>query len=147
MRSMEDTHVQSRGFTLMESMIALLILTIGLLGLAHLFVLAINQSAYARQNTMAVSVAEDKLEELKNMYSNDQSTGGTSADLVTGSHGPVTVSILGTSGSNQGTYQYSVSWTVSNPSGKEKDITVTVTAVKTNVKQNRTVQLSTHLAP
>ncbi|MBI4454909.1 MAG: prepilin-type N-terminal cleavage/methylation domain-containing protein [Acidobacteria bacterium] len=144
---MDPLKVEARGFTLLESMIALLILTTGLLGLAQLFVLAIHQNSYARQNTMAISAAEDKMEDLKNQYNYELATGGISSDLSVGSHGPVTITISGSSGTNQGSYQYMLNWTVSNPAGKEKEITLTATPVSQNVKENRTVQLTSHLAP
>ena len=62
---MNSTTSSDSGFTLLESMIALLVLATGLLGMAHLFALAIHQASYARNNTMLVSVAMDQMEQIR----------------------------------------------------------------------------------
>jgi len=143
---MKTIRSDNRGFTLIESVIALLVLASGLLGLAQLFVLAISQNAYGRQNTMAVSVAGNQVETLRNEFNNDLRTGISSADLTPGNHGPVTVALAPPANSNQGTYSYNVSWTVA-VNGFEKEVTVVVTPGSSNVKLNRNVQLVSHFSP
>ena len=143
---MKTIRSDNQGFTLIESVIALLILSSGLLGLAQLFVLAISQNAYGRQNTMAVSVAGNRVETLRNEFNNDLRTGISSADMTAGNHGPVTVTLAPPSNSNQGTFSYNVSWTVA-VNGFEKEVTVVVTPGSSNVKLNRNVQLVSHFAP
>jgi len=138
---------KDRGFTLLECVVAIFILTVGLLGLAQLFVLAINQNSYGRQNSMAVSVAMDRLEMLRTEYNSDLATNATSPDLSVGSHGPVTANVAAATGTNQGTFDYKVSWSVTNPIGKEKSVAVTVQPGSSNVKQNRTVSITGYLAP
>jgi len=54
----------SRGFSLIEVLIATTITIVGLAGLAHLFVLASAANRAARLRTMAVMLARDKVEEL-----------------------------------------------------------------------------------
>jgi type IV pilus assembly protein PilV len=54
------------GFTLIEIMIAIVILSIGLLSLASLQIAMIQGNAFAQRMTTAASVVEDKLEQLKN---------------------------------------------------------------------------------
>ncbi len=143
---METIRSDNRGFTLLESVIALLILASGLLGLAQLFVLAISQNAYGRQNTMAVSVAANQIETLRNAYNNDLRTGIPSADMTAGDHSPVTVTLVPPENSNQGSFSFNVTWSVTF-NGSERDITVIVTPGSSNVKLNRTVQLTSHFAP
>ena len=54
------------GFTLIEIMIALVILSVGLVALAGLQVSAIKGNAFSKRMTTAVSIANEKLEKLKN---------------------------------------------------------------------------------
>ena len=62
------------GFTLIEIMITLVILSVGLLALAGLQVNAIKGNTNSRRMTTAVFIAEKKLEQIKNTpYTNIQS--------------------------------------------------------------------------
>ena len=62
------------GFTLIEIMIALVILSIGLMALAGMQVSAINGNAFSKRMTTAVSIAEQTIEQLKNTpFNNIQS--------------------------------------------------------------------------
>ena len=55
----------SKGFTLLELMIALVILAVGLLGLASLQVMAIKGNSYGQQMTVASTLAQNQLEQLR----------------------------------------------------------------------------------
>ncbi|RLB04963.1 MAG: hypothetical protein DRG83_03640 [Deltaproteobacteria bacterium] len=55
------------GFTLLEVMIAFVILAIGLLGLAALQIVAVKGNAFSSEMTFASMLAQQKLEELKNI--------------------------------------------------------------------------------
>jgi len=55
----------SRGFTLVEVMIAIAILVIGLLGVAGVATTVINGNALGKEITTATTLAQDKMEELK----------------------------------------------------------------------------------
>jgi type IV pilus assembly protein PilV len=71
------------GFTLIEIMIALVILSISLIALAGLQISAIRGNAFSKRMTTAVTIAEAKIEQLKNMpYVNIQSE--ASAQLTQG---------------------------------------------------------------
>jgi type IV pilus assembly protein PilV len=54
------------GFTLVESLLALAIMSMSLLALAGLQITALRGNALSRRITTAVSVAEQRLEQLKN---------------------------------------------------------------------------------
>jgi type IV pilus assembly protein PilV len=54
------------GFTLVESMITLAILSVGLLALAGLQITTLRGNALSRRMTTAVSIAEQRTEQLKN---------------------------------------------------------------------------------
>ncbi len=70
----------SRGFSLVEVLIATTITVVSLAGLAHLFVLASAANRSARIRTMAVMLARDKMEEL--LGGDSVVTGG--ADFISG---------------------------------------------------------------
>lgn len=55
------------GFTLIEVMVSIVILAIGLLGLAPMMAISITGNAFANEATEATVLAQDKIEELKNM--------------------------------------------------------------------------------
>lgn len=54
------------GFTVIESMIAIVILSISFLALANLQISSIKGNAIAQRRTTAVSIAEQRIEQLKN---------------------------------------------------------------------------------
>jgi len=66
------------GFTLVESMLTLAIMSMGLLALAGLQITALRGNALARKMTTAVSIAEQRIEQLKNTsYTNIQAEAAT----------------------------------------------------------------------
>ncbi|MCK4533917.1 MAG: prepilin-type N-terminal cleavage/methylation domain-containing protein [Syntrophobacterales bacterium] len=73
-----------KGFTLIEIMIAMFILVIGLLGVAGVAVTVINGNAFSKEITTATTLAQDKMEELKNTrYSNITSGSDTQESIYT----------------------------------------------------------------
>jgi type IV pilus assembly protein PilV len=56
---------ESKGFTLLEVMITLVILAIGLLGLAGLQIIAIKGNSYGQQMTVASTIAQNQLEQMR----------------------------------------------------------------------------------
>ena len=88
----------SAGFTLVESMLTLAIMSVGLLALAGLQITALRGNALSRRITTAVSIAEQRIEQLKNTsYATVQAedaTQVTASDLhftrqVTVTNGPL----------------------------------------------------------
>jgi prepilin-type N-terminal cleavage/methylation domain-containing protein len=65
-----------RGFTLLEIMITILLLTVALLGMAALTATVVKGNSYSKQVTTATMLAKDKMEQLKNTTVSSL-TGGT----------------------------------------------------------------------
>ena len=123
-RKQKEEVCTQRGFTLMEIMIAMAVMTISLMGLAQLMTAAFQQGAFARYNTMATEVVHQKFEQLRTQYHNELATSTPDSDLTDGSHpsgspGYETVTLTAPSGSAMGDIQFQVSWAVAT-SGKEK---------------------------
>ena len=57
------------GFTLIEVMVSIIILSIGVLGLAPLMAVSITGNAFSNEATRANVIAQDRIEELKNVVS------------------------------------------------------------------------------
>jgi len=75
---MQQSIGPNAGFTLVESMLTLAIMSVGLLALAGLQITALRGNALSRSMTTAVSIAEQRLEQLKNTpYSDIQAEAAT----------------------------------------------------------------------
>jgi Tfp pilus assembly protein PilV len=79
------------GFTLVEIMIAVFILTVALIGLISVTVMIINGNDFSRRTTTAMTLAKDKLEQVKRLPYTSVTTGTTTdywnADSSAGSSG------------------------------------------------------------
>ncbi len=109
------------GFTLIEALIALFVLTVGVLGMMTLQTTAISSNYQANTMTKAVSLATDRLEQLRSL-----SFTAATLKLVNSPYkdiDPVTGSPVIVPG-------YTVTWTVTTApapmAGNAKDIIVTV---------------------
>jgi prepilin-type N-terminal cleavage/methylation domain-containing protein len=106
-----DTHLLGReaGFSLIEIMIALIILTFGLLTAGQLLYIAASSSLLARSKGTAALAAQSVLESLDALYDQNPSA----PEITPGSHGPrqsvVTNPIDGTV-----LNRYAVDWVVEN---------------------------------
>lgn len=54
------------GFTLLEVLVAMIVLAIGLLGLAPMFVMSMQGNQFSRETTEAAYLAQDRIEQLMN---------------------------------------------------------------------------------
>lgn len=117
---------KDRGFTLIESMIALAVMAITLLGLGQLVSTAVRQNAATRFfETMGVLIVQEKLEALRGAYNRELESETGSSDLTAGSHGPETLIMEAPAGSSMGDSEFEVSWTVTI-AGSQKTVNVTV---------------------
>ncbi len=119
------------GFTLVETLMAILILAAGLLAAGQLIYITMGSASLSRSKSVAALEAQNQLELLADLYRQNPAA----ADLADGSHGPRQVQILNP---NDGTVlnRFNVSWTVSAVSdprpGKiipARQITVAVTPI------------------
>ncbi|MFX1553978.1 MAG: prepilin-type N-terminal cleavage/methylation domain-containing protein [Promethearchaeota archaeon] len=95
-----------KGFTLMEVMIAVIILSVALLALAGLQIVSIRGNSFGGTMTEAITLARDKIEDLK---ASDWD------NVVAGNDTPV---VMYTS--------YARNWTVVQGIGNTREVTVTV---------------------
>ena len=72
--------LNQQGFSLLEMLIAMTLITIGLLGMAGLQIASINGYAIARQETQAATWAADRLETLMSLPFTDTDLEDTDAD-------------------------------------------------------------------
>jgi len=72
------------GFTLVESLAAIVILVFGLIGITNLMIVAASSNAAANQGTAAAAVAAQRLEELKAAPFGSVAAGGDVASDVSG---------------------------------------------------------------
>ena len=114
MKKNSDTIAQQHGFTLLEVVIAMSILAIGILGTSSLLYRVTGNNTRGNLTTQANLLASSKMEELKH-----------TATLTTLANGNDTVNDLG---SGAGSTNFTRSWTITNPIGRSRMITVTVVA-------------------
>jgi prepilin-type N-terminal cleavage/methylation domain-containing protein len=85
---------RQRGFTLIETMVSILILTIGLVGTAALMSNSVNMGAHARYVSTAALLASEKMEDLDRFPDNDPNlaAGGSLTADITGYSDSVQIS-------------------------------------------------------
>ncbi|MFB0508419.1 MAG: prepilin-type N-terminal cleavage/methylation domain-containing protein [Thermodesulfobacteriota bacterium] len=96
----------SKGFTLLEMLIAMTILCVALLGLGQMMLLSIGGASFGNKVTEATTFAQDKMEQLRTMDWNVLQDGNDSIDGAQG-------------------MQYQRTWTVV-PTGKMKTVNLAV---------------------
>ena len=105
-----------KGFTLLEVLVAITILSIGLLGVASLTTGIIKGNLYSKNVTSATVVAQQKIEEIQRVgYDNANSLAGT-ATLSMGGYNFTRVTTISdaTPAANMKTARVTVAW---NPGG------------------------------
>lgn len=134
----QSLHGNAQGFTLVETLIAMVILSFGLLAVGQLIASAIGGTTLARSKGSASMVAQDKIDFLADAYRQNQD----GADLTIGTHGPEQVEILNPSDSTA-MNRYNVAWTVSDVADprvgkviKAKQVRVTVTPIGSGTTEN-----------
>lgn len=107
---------RERGATLAELMVALVVLSIGILAVAQLFPAGTGSQQQSRMTNTANYYAQEKLEQLRGL-------GWTDAELSAGRHPASGTESLGTSGAWQRFYEVTA---MSAPLGNLKRVDVTV---------------------
>jgi Tfp pilus assembly protein PilV len=105
------------GFTLVEIMIAVFVLTVALIGLISVTVMIINGNDFSRRMTTATTLAKDKLEQVKRLPYTSVTVGTTdyfNADSSAGASGAYFTRVMtvtdNTPAANMRTVQVVVSW-------------------------------------
>jgi len=94
--SKKKMFVNQSGFTLLEVLIAISILTVGLLGVAQMQIMGIKGNYFSGNTTTALTLAEEKMEDLLGKSYSD-------AELTNGNH-PDTNNPIDETGQAGGTY-------------------------------------------
>jgi prepilin-type N-terminal cleavage/methylation domain-containing protein len=141
----------SEGFTLVESLMAILILALGFMFVAPMLFDSIQSLMLARSKDTAGFAATNQLETLAGLYKANPND----ANLTIGAHGPVQVEIVNPADSSK-LNRYNVAWTVASVpdprAGKvlrAVQVTATVTPIgsgtSTNIKvrQNKVLNVTT----
>jgi len=91
-RQWQDKSRQSKGFTLLETSIALLVMMIAALGVTSLFAFAISYNSDATDRAIALAVAQQRMERLRTLsFNNAAFTDGSTSENVTSADRPLTV--------------------------------------------------------
>jgi type IV pilus assembly protein PilV len=124
-------HVISKneGFTLLEVMIALVILSVGLLGLAALQLVAVKSNSFSSEMTYATMIAQQQIESLKSLPFTD-------GNLTPGSHTPPTPP-------NSKGVQYIITWTVTDNAPATNMKTIALTVTWQSLRQGKAIDAST----
>jgi Tfp pilus assembly protein PilV len=105
---------QQKGFTLIETTVAMVVMMVGGLGVAAVFVYAIKNNSGARDRAVALAVAQQQVETLRNLPFSDPALTATPTTVI-----PVIVSSVGRT--------YSVTTTIVNTTSTIKTIQIQVT--------------------
>ncbi|WIT10601.1 prepilin-type N-terminal cleavage/methylation domain-containing protein [Paucibacter sediminis] len=131
---------RQRGFTLIEAMVALLIMAFSMLGLAGMQMVMSRNADLARQRSEATRLAQEKIEELRAFNSIEAGAGKAAWDslasapdeIATGSNVTFTrqVTMGGSNADAQRTIQVAVSWV--DRAGETKSVTLNSYIAKTD---------------
>jgi len=121
-----------RGFSLIELMMGMIVFSIGVLALTKMQVSSIQGNAFSRSSTEAMTVAQDRLEQLASLtYSSFEVANELQDQQISGEDGFGTDGLSNTGGdadfsASQG--EYDIFWNIAdNANGTMKNIEVIVT--------------------
>lgn len=135
------------GFSLLEAMIALFILSVSLLAIAQMLVLSLDKTEFSKSDTKAIQLAQAKAEELRLAFGREIATGTAAADLAAGSHGPEVVLLQSPDQRIQSQRTFQITWVVQDLGASRYGVAVTVTPGVDNPRQSESVTLSTRFTP
>lgn len=131
MRWVNNNRSQQGGFTLLETAVAMVVMMIGGLGIAGVFVYAVRNNNGSRDRAIAIAVAQQEIERLRNLQFNNAALNAT-ATLPA----PVTVS--------NGGRTFSMRTTILNTTPTLKTIQIRVTPLSnSNAWASQTVLITT----
>jgi type II secretion system protein I len=109
---------RNNGFTLMEVLVAMVLLTLGLLGVANLTIGVIKGNSYSKNVTTATVVAQQQIEQAQRLgYTNSNSlAGSTTVSMGSTSFTRTTTVTNSTPAANMKTVSVAVSWNPGNNS-------------------------------
>jgi type IV pilus assembly protein PilV len=109
---------QNTGFTLLEVLVALILLTFGMLGVANLTIGVIKGNSYSKNVTTATIVAQQQIEQAQRLgYTNSNSLAGSANISMGGTSFTRTTTVTNaTPAANMKTVSVSVSWSPGNNS-------------------------------
>jgi Tfp pilus assembly protein PilV len=143
-RGLGAARVSSAGFSLVEALMAIVIMAFGLMFICQMMFVSLGGAALSRSKGTASLAAANQLEFLGDKYQQDP----TDPDLSVGSHTPVQVEIASPNDSTK-LNRFSVAWTVSivtDPRAgtvlNSRLVTVTVTPIATGTTVNRRAGLN-----
>jgi type II secretory pathway pseudopilin PulG len=132
------------GFTLVETLFALLVLTFGVLAAGQLIYVGMSSASLARSKGSATIAAQDKLESLADLFRRDPEA----ADLSFGPHGPEQATLLNPL-NGQALNRFGVEWTVTRVPDPRPgkllgavQVAVKVTPVNQGTASNRRISLN-----
>lgn len=79
---MNNGRNREAAFTLVEIIIAMVILLVGLLAVAQLFIVSTYSNVFAQNSALSVKAAEYVLEDLRSINNWNSTTGGTKANMI-----------------------------------------------------------------
>jgi type II secretory pathway pseudopilin PulG len=123
MNHRHNPSLREQGFTLVEALVAMLVLTFGLIAITNLFIVAAGSNTVANHSTAAAAQASEVLERLKSIDFNTLQPGGNlDADVGTANCDPATnaSACLGAANYNlrrsiDGVGYVKVRWRITNP--------------------------------
>jgi prepilin-type N-terminal cleavage/methylation domain-containing protein len=99
---------EGSGFSLIEMMVALFILSFGLMAAGQMIYVAVSSASLARTKGNISIVAQDRLELLADLYARNPGD----ADLTDGNHGPVRVQFVNPT-TSVALNRFQITWTIS----------------------------------
>jgi prepilin-type N-terminal cleavage/methylation domain-containing protein len=134
----------SEGFSLVETLVAMFIMSFGLMAAGQMMFAAMSASSLARSKGNAAILAQNKMEFLGDLFRQNQ----LSADLTDGNHGPEQIQITNP---NTGAVlnRFNVAWNVSivpDPRAgkvlKAKQVRVTISPIGSGTSANNQVGMN-----